>query len=309
MKRITFLLLSVIFLFSCKKEKINTENIRLLKTTTGGPNGSKLNTNFEYDSQGRIVRITRNSDAEAAKLIATVSYSGNTVVIVDTSEYYPTSKVAKTIKFTLDAERKPLQRIKVETHHFIDAAYEQRDFINDTTYYDYNAEGLLTQTREFHADSIWFFQIAAGLNTHLDLRTVTRTFQYNNSNVVAIAGVGNRVYRQQNTSGVLNRQYNVEESVSYTYAAGYMNRTDLNNVLILAEYGGSVFFSVLNPKAVNLPDGRVFRYVEKEIATGAETIAESDVATYKVFYNSFGFLSGFTSQNTNTPDILLTYNQ
>ncbi|RXK57609.1 hypothetical protein ESA94_20645 [Lacibacter luteus] len=307
-KALLFFVIAIIF-FSCRKEKVNPDEIRILKTSQNGPNGSKVNINFNYDAQGRIAGITRNNDNELPKLVATVTYNGNEVTIVDTFENSASSKIAKTIKFVLDGERKPLQRIQVETNYFLDAAYEQKSFIYDTTYYDYNAAGLLVQTREYYADSLWFFQPSSGVVTHSDLRNMTRNFQYNNNNVSVITGRGTRLYRQTSGSNTSVKNYNREEAFSFDYTNGFSNTTDFKNAFVLAEYGGNSFFTVLNARAGNIPNKRVYTYNEKDSSTGAEVFANSDIANYKVFYNGYGFLSGFTTQNGNNPDVVLTYNR
>ncbi len=308
MKNFLVCILFSTILFACRKERITPDEIRLLKTTTGGPNGSKKSTNFEYDSQGRIVQITRNTNNEPAKRIAVISYNGNEVTLFDTSENNTTSKIEKTVKFVLDNDRKPLQRIQIETWQLLDPAYEQKNFIADTTYYEYNSAGLLTEIREVRRDSVWFFQYAQGLETHINLQSITRSFQNNSNNVVSVSGSGTRFYRVTNTNGTLSKNYTQEELTSFDYSNQFNNQTDFKNAFILAEYGGDLFFSFLQPNVKNIPNKVITSSVEKD-DTGTPVLTNSFTANYKVFYNGYGFLSGFTLQNTNSPDLVLTYNR
>ncbi len=118
MKFATTCLLFSLLLFACRKERINPDEVRLLKTTHPGLNGSKLNTNFEYDNQGRIVRITRDIDNQNRKLIATITYNGNEVILMDSSVNDPNSKITTTVKFLLDIDNKPYSAFKLKHGNF-----------------------------------------------------------------------------------------------------------------------------------------------------------------------------------------------
>jgi hypothetical protein len=322
MKFVTSCLLFSLLLFACRKERISPDEVRLLKTTQSGPDGSKININFEYDNQGRIVHITRDIDNTNKKLIATISYNGNEVILVDTSENSPGSKIATTLKFLLDNENKPLQRIQIETWQFSDPEFEQRNFINDTTYYQYNSEGLLTQSREQNRDSVWSIRYAyITPATQISLKSITRTFQNSNGNIVSISGAGTRFYKVTNENGALIKNSTIEELISFDYASGFKNQMDFKNAFIIAEYGRFYSFSILNPgsrniplysflspKTRSIPSKRTFSHIERD-GTGSIRFSHQDSVNYKAFYNRYGFLSGVATQYSVNPEIILTYNK
>ena len=317
MKKLLGCICFSIILFSCRRERINPDEIRMLKTTVGGPNGSKINTHFEYDNQGRIVRITRDIDNSNQKLIATISYNGNEATIVDTSK----NEFDRTIKFVLNAENKPLQRIQIEKWHFLAIDFEQKNFINDTTHYEYNSTGLLTRTRIINRDSVWSFHNAnPSASNQISSSSITRTFQSSNGNVISMSGAGTRFYRIINGNGTFIRNYVVEESISFDYTSGFKNQIDFKNAFILAEYGGHhlgvvtstapniPIFSFLNPGAKNVPNKSVM-VIQETDNFGVQVERNSSTLDYKFFYNKYGFVSGIAGQNGINPDITFTYNR
>jgi hypothetical protein len=322
MKLITGCLLVSLLLLACRKERINPADIRLLKATVSGPGGSKLNTNFEYDNQGRIVRVTRDIDNTNQKLIATVSYNGNEAILIDSSENFPGSKIIKTIKFLLDNQNKPLQRTQIETRQFSNVEFEQRNFINDTTYYEYNSAGLLTQTKVFNRDSVWsLYYTNITPSTTTNLKSRTRSFQESNGNIISMSGSGTRFLSITDATGIFRRNFTVQELISFDYSNGFKNQTDFKNAFILAEYGGNHYlsvlnptsqsipiFSFLNPSAKNIPNKRVTSITEKD-NTGVEVYNYSDTPGYNIFYNRYGFVSGIANSNATNPDLVLTYNK
>jgi hypothetical protein len=145
MKNTLLFALPALLLFSCKKtEPLDTEGARLVQTKTGAANGDVYYVTLDYDGQGRITRISQSTNSNAAVVKATISYSGNEVLIVEPAVNNAAQAITREIKYVVDGSNRPLSRIEQRTEEYkAPSAIPQRTFYSDTAVYTYDAGGLL----------------------------------------------------------------------------------------------------------------------------------------------------------------------
>jgi hypothetical protein len=304
-----YYILFIALLVSCRKKDklVNTDEVRILKTSASF-NGVTGNQIFDYDGQGRIIRISGNTNNEPPQTSATITYNGNEVLLKEPDVVSAAVKISSEIKYTLDAGKKPLQRIRVETQEYFPPNNPQRNFTNDTTYYEYDAGGLLTKATNNNRDSSSLEQ--AGLTgTSLRLKRVVYSYSYNNGNLTSVAGLGTSFSRVFN--GSISKEFNttLEESLLFNYTKGYSNKTDFSNAFILSEY--NILFTLpypLNKSYKNIPDKITRQSVEKD-ASGAPMFTNSETVNYIASYNKYGFLSNLNSIAGPSSGLNLIYNK
>jgi hypothetical protein len=304
-----YYILFIALLASCRKKDklINPDEVRILKTSASF-NGATGNQIFDYDGQGRIIRISGNTNNEPPQTSATITYSGNEVFLKEPDIISAAVKISSETKYVLDATKKPLQRIRVETQEYFPPNNPQRNFTNDTTYYEYDAGGLLTKTTNNSRDSVWSNN---GLTfTNLTLKRMVSSYAYNNSNPISATGSGTRFTRQFN--GFITGEFNdiLEESSTFDYSKGYANKTDFSNAFILNEY--NVLFLLtypLNKNNKNIPNKIIHKSVVKDIGGGNPFVLINETLNYTAAYNKYGFLSNLNSNAGPSSGLNLIYNK
>lgn len=311
MQKPLYFILFTFFILSCRKKDrpVNPDEVRILKTSSTF-NGNTWNQNFDYDGQGRIIRISGNANNEPPPSFNTITYSGNEVLIKEPGVASSAVNLFFETKYILDADKKPLQRIRVETQEYFPPNNPQRNFTNDTTYYEYNTAGLLIKTINTNRDSAWSLSNNGLAVTTLTLKRLVSSYAYSNGNPISITGSGTRFTRQFN--GVITGEFNnlLEESSTFDYTKGYANKTDFNNAFILNEYDLlSLLTYPLNKNNKNIPNKIIHQSVVKDIGGGNPFVLINETLNYTAAYNKYGFLSNINSNAGQSSGINLIYNK
>lgn len=308
MNRIIFpcCLLVVALFFSCKKDDdpVHTDDVRI---TSSVFSNTGVSFNMEYDAQGRVTKITSKQPGMPDALMATVTYNGNVIDIIQAPVATAGVHFNYLIRYTTDAAKRPLQRIETVRGEYFPPNQPQRDFDNDTTTYEYNTGGQLTRTVQVENDSTWF---NPGVVQHILQHTRTvKNYTYNNGNLAAVTSLGNRTTRNVTGATTTTTNHILEDNFTYDYSSGFPNKTDFSNALVLSELQ-VVFFSpyFMNPAATLIPNRSTRQEALKDI-TGAVISSSNSSLDYTATYNSYGFLSNLGRPAVSGSNREIIYNR
>ena len=312
MNKSLLLLLLVYSISSCKKEDppINTDEVRIFKTINT-INGNKVHLNFEYDAQERLTRL----GLENTETKATVKYVGNEIIITEPTLTSPTLTIHHETRYVLDQNKNPTQRILTKTTRYFSPANDQTNFITDTTYYEYDASGLLTKTIDTHRDSTWILPGTASLVSRMALDKITILYTNSNGNLSSGNGTGTRLVRTFNGTSTIVFNSIIKKSIQLDYSSNYPNKTDFNNIFILNEYN-IIFtkafpespFYILNKKYKNLPN-RIDHNLTEEYTIGGTTQTAGGREEFTYAYNKYGFVTNIVHAGGANTNIDIVYNK
>ena len=189
------------------------------------------------------------------------------------------------------------------------------NFLTDTTYYEYDPNGLLTKTIDIHRDSTWILPGTAPLVSSTALNRITIIYTNSNGNLSSGNGTGTRLVRTFN--GTSTTVYNsiIKKSIKLDYSSNYPNKTDFNNIFILNEYN-IIFtkavpespFYIINKYYKNLPN-TIDHNITEEYTTGGtmQTLARREEFTYS--YNKYGFIANIIHAGGPNTNIDIVYNK
>lgn len=299
MKKLTSILLILLF-FSCKKDN-DPRDLRLLRIETTDYNGNLVNTEYQYDNQGRIIRITSKKNNEKPVEVVTVGYSGNDVFLVSFPDFDAAYTQSTEVRLTLDASGKPQKRIEY-TNRVSKVPNPSKEFRYDTSFYEYDATGLLKKITRIRRDSIWLQQ------DYIVKRKFDFIVNYTNSN-------GNLISRDEfvtypyttiragvtTISGGSSEYHHV-----YNYTKGFSNGTDFKNAYVLNEYPFFFYDPPLNGNYKNMPDQIVVNNIDRDINGN---IIFNGKGTYNLdrVYDKNGFLSTITIPPGSTQFVIFNF--
>lgn len=308
MKNTLLFALPALLLLSCKKDDpIDTEGIRLVQTKTGALNGDVYYVTLDYDGQGRITRIAQSTNNNPPVPKATISYSGNEVLIVEPAVNNAAQAFTREIKYVVDGSYKPLSRIEQQTLEFkAPANIPQRTYYSDTAVYTYDAGGLLLRKTGTTRDSTWFnpgqVQISVGTQAY------TTSYTNANGNLSEMVKATTEKYRMESGSVTYTDQSSEEEKFTFEYLKSYANQTDFKNAFLLEEFEVLLYHYPLNKNYRNLPDKFTHTIVTRD-AAGDITSNESTTATIALSYNQYGFVGLIGDNPVRTQNKELIYNK
>lgn len=290
MKRLFLLILPAFLLFSCKKDDpINPAEVRLLQTKWTDGNGNLFTTLLDYDAEGRIIRLSHQTNNNPPKVYANVTYSGNEVRMVETGESNAASAHTREVKFVLDGNNQPQSRIELITNeYFPPQNWAQRDFFADTAIYIYDGQGLLLKKTGTSRDSVW----SNNGSEQTSVRTKTHTTDYTttNGNLSSVVRTSQENYRLRTAYSTYTSQGSEEDRYTFEYSQAYANQTDFKNAFLLEEFSVLLSEYPLNKNYRNLPDKINSSSVSRS-GTGAIISSSSNSGTVAFSYNKYGFLA------------------
>jgi hypothetical protein len=303
MQKFCLFLISIIIMVSCKKKKEDTpldpNTIRLTKIVQDNT-ASEF---YEYDTDGRIIKVTNQTTGNPISVVATVAYTGNTATITYPIVNNAGLNASFSTKYILNADGKPLQRILEDRLEFLPPGNNaQRDFVNDTTKYEYDAQGLLIKETQTIWDSTWSKANVGGyITTSFELTKQVLNYSNANGNMASIMGSGTKLSRNFSSTNGITYTSNtlLDESSTLAYTSSYANKTDFKNSFILNELGA--FFNdtyYANKSYQNFPSKISSQYTEKNAVTNAITNSSSKANDYMYTYNSNGFIASIKQTNS-----------
>ena len=302
MKYILILTTSIFVLAGCKKDKIDTTTIRIEKTeVTSGSN--VFSTFFSYDAQGRLIKTSGKTNNEAEVTTATITYSGNEVIIqrplINNTNFSETHE----IRYQLNAEKKPILRIETGTRNFNIAPTVQHDYYKYESDYQYNAAGYLIKINKSSYDSTHLSQpLGTSIQTASASSVTDFTITANNlSSVRSTTQIVNEII---NTGGGnLNFTDNKIQVWDFGYDMKFSNKTDYLNNFLLSDL--EIFQMEWFPYAAGVtyvPDLITYN----ESVNGQNTINVTNQFEYT--YNKYGFISTVKYKNNPSP-VKIFYNK
>ena len=292
MKKLLVLLCTACFLGSCKKNDIDTSAFRLEKTEITDVNtGDKYFQSFEYNASGRIIKALSTTNNNAPVTTATISYNGNTITIVPEPVHTAGFDYVCEIRYTVDASGKPLQRAENLFDEFKSpGTFPQRDFMTDTTNYEYSPDGLLTKITGHSFDSTWYNPGA--VNTNTTRRNYTFVYTNIGGNLQKADKDITERYHVTTPGGSATTLRNKAETHQFAYTKGYPNKTDFSNAVILSEL--EILFPKIYPvnsAYKNVPDRITYTGIVKDGNTGAVISTDSGDQTFIIDFGLSSLMS------------------
>lgn len=301
MKKLTWIS-ALLFLFSCKKDN-DPRNLRLTRVEATDYMGNIVNTEYQFDNQGRITSITRKRNNEQPVVAVTVGYSGNEIVLLSTPDFDPLYTQTTEVRLTLDATGKPQKRIEL-THRTAKApvANPSQEFRYDTSFYEYDGAGLLKKTTRSRKDSVWV------QSNYTIIRKFDFTANYTNSGGNLVSRDEYATYPYTTTqggvttiSGGSSEYHNV-----FSYTKTYPNLTDFRNSSVLNEYPLFYYDPPLNANYKNMPDQITVNNTDRDINGNVLFNGKSTINLERA-YGEKGFLATITIPPGSTQDTKINF--
>jgi hypothetical protein len=309
MKLSLFLFAAAVFI-SCKK---NTEGpLRLLRKEATTYTGVVLKTEYEYDSQNRIIAIKQAENNATLSTAVTISYSGNEAVLISHPTWDPSSNITKEVRLTLDGSGKLLKKIGY-SYMVPTSGPSSRRFIYDTLECEYDAAGFLQYCNSGLYDSTW----SEPGYTSVDRSISRNTFTTSTGNLIKkdLYVLWNRVVT--NSSGTTTSGGTSESHSVFSYARLFPNKADFTNAAILNEtldfsgvmnyYGWVGYFeTLLAAQYQNMPERVVNHSTDRDL-TGSIIFDYTSTYANERTYNADGLLSVVDITTPGTPYTQLRY--
>ena len=289
MKKTLYFLVLLVVLIACKKDNDNRSETRLVKKTNNDGNAGEV---FKYDASGRIFG---KADLKTNEMVATISYNGNEAIILR-SHSNAGVIIENEVRISFDSEGKPISRILRASLEYISPNVPpQRDYVNDTLLYEYDAQGLLKRTVGRSFDSTWFNPNDLEIQSHRTESITTYTVSGGNvSGSVQVSSIGGMHWFRGTEFKYFE---NIEDTYSYEYSKQYPNKTDFSNGALLNEFEVTPF--LLNKNYKNMPD-KITRTKISRDKNGVTMSTYNSVLDFTLEYDSKGYLSGIKN-NAGVP--------
>ena len=304
MIRLILLLNAICFFFlSCKKNDINTEEVRLTAIETQFAGGSNRIA-IEYNSSGKIVKLTSQSASQPLVTLFNVSYNGNEITMVVPEVINGLARVTDTLRLTTDRNGRVQTKIRVSSQEYF--ANPQRTYIYDTVLYEYDVAGLLAKELHYNKDSTWF-NPSAGLRNSVSRTIGTAIYTNSNGNLTSINEVSDFTATTLDRGNIYLAKTNTVTVTMFEYTKAFKNKTDFSNAAILNELR---FLSgaPLNKNYANLPEKTTITSTTKD-GSGTIISNQSSTGSWSLSYNDYGFLSGRNNPAVSTEKTTYIYNK
>jgi YD repeat-containing protein len=301
MKKLTWISVLLLF-FSCKKDN-DPRDLRLLKIEATDYHGDVVNTEYQYDKQGRIISISKKKNNEQSVVVVTVGYNGNEVLMLSTPDFDPAYTITTEVHLTLDGTGKAQKRIEY-THRAAKnpAINPSQEFRYDTSINEYDASGLLQKTTRSRRDSVWVQQ------DYIIKRKFDFTVNYTNTGGNLVSRDEYVTYPYTTTqggvttiSGGSSEYHNV-----FSYTKPFSNQTDFKNAFVLNEYPFFNYDPPLNNNYKNMPDQVGIHNIDRDINGNIIFNANGTISLDRA-YDSKGFLASITIPPGNTQDTKINF--
>ncbi len=284
----------LLFIFSCKKQSINRDDIRFIKSKAMDSAGNSIYFSFEYNSSGSVTKIFTSRNNDPGGLIADIHYSGNDIIIKPVRIMNAAVETDSEIRYTTDIFGKPVSRIEYNYQEFKEPInVPQKDYKTDTAIYEYDGSGLLTRVTGHYRDSTWFNP--GTVQTFNMNGTYVRNYTNSSGNVDQISCLANEKSRVIHGSQVFHSERSIEESYRFEYTQSYINKTDFAHAVLLREF--SVLFEKTYPlsEIYNDVPNRIIMSKTTRDENGDILITDGSDTQITISYNSNGFISTMRS--------------
>ena len=288
-KIIVFGLLGISFL-SCEKTQdvASTEQFRLTTTKAYDDDHNPYTTTISYDATGRIVKVLNTLDPQDAIVQADVTYSGSETIVNMVAPVGYDQDMQ--IKFTLDGQGKPVKRVKSTIINFDNTDFRKRQVKRDTTWYEYNADGLLSLSTQNEFDSIWY-NSGGSLDSSFEVKRSNTHYTNANKNLVSSETTSIIKVDAISQDIVTTNEYSGTTNNSYEYDKNYSNKVDFKNAYLLSEFYLLTWHNYpINKGYANFPN-KISEISIGVDESGAEIYNEEYISSLEVKFNESGLIS------------------
>ncbi len=299
-KIITSLLVLSTILACNKKNSAVAEETRLVKIkSTDAASADIFYLSFDYNSSGKIIRVSTSSNDNLPETYASVTYNGAEMIITAPPVSNTALDAVAEIRYTINAAGKPLKRISFERYQYkAPVNLPQVTAITDTAFYTYDNFGLLVQITGTNLDTTWFNP--GNVQTTNLYSIYTADYTNADNNLTQIAKTTNTAGRYKQNAGVFTTSRRMEEVYKYSYTNNYNNQLDFTNAVILSEL--DALFNTeytLNKACKNIPDKITYTMVTRDLVNGTIISSDNNTQTAVVTFNDRGIIS-FVNLNSVT---------
>ncbi len=289
-------LVSAIVFSNCKKDNQDPmpspppppAEMRLKEINYKAPAGDVNHTKLEYNSSGKVTRITNQLGTNAAATTFDIIYSGNQITLASLAVDSVNRPYADTIRLTVDNDGKVLKRIRYTFYLYPGTGQAfQRQFIYDTLQFEYDAIGLLTKEIHGSCDSTWKNPYSPSSDVHRE--SIVSNFTIVNNNATVKKGNGFITTVHYSGSNKTSNVDSAEVITNFDYTHAYTNKTDFSNAAILDEIDRFSYLPV-NKSYANLPEKVDYKLTQKSL-NGTTLSATYSTYNFQFNYNSDGYLS------------------
>lgn len=301
MKQAFYSFLLLVAIASCKSDNTDLNNNQPVLLGYQSFNGAASEqVALDYDQANRITRVSRLQPNQPAVIIYDISYSGNEIRFLSPFTNNDSVTLSTEIVLTLDGDRvtKRVERTFFEFKQPV--SIPQRSYIYDSIGYSYSGD-LLTSRNGVHYDSTWFNPEPEQILR--DTQIITETMVNTGGNISTSNRLINFISSREENGNVLATRRSMEEAVTYSYSAGYANKSDFLNQIILQEI--NVFnYGFVNAAYANIPD-QVSSVVTDRDANGNITSTSNSQYSRLIAYNAEGYI--ITITDAANPQVKTTY--
>lgn len=280
-----------IVIFSCKKENVNPDEVRLQRVESYNASGLTGSTVFNYNQQGQITSISSVTPGGATSVAATIVYNGSNIIITPAPINSAGVDASFEIRYTLNTAGQPLQKIERTTFSFKPPNNPQYDLKIDTTNYEYSGD-FLVKTKGSSYDSGWS---SSGTPQSVQI-SITReisnaTYTNTGNKLTQINSNTTSTHKLTNNNGTNILQSTETATTTFGYTKGYANKTDFTNAVVLSQFGALLVEGYpINKAYDNFPDQVVYSSTYTTIGTG-QSSSNTGTTNATVSYNRYGFIS------------------
>ena len=257
-------------------------------------NGEVLHLSFDYNSSGKITRVSSSGNNSASETIFDINYSSNGIILSKPEENSPAITVDDTIMLVVDNNNRVQKRIELSFTEFkAPTNLPHRTFTYDTTIYEYDAAGLLKKTSLSRRDSTWFNPGSVQLN--IMRKTGTDTYTNVNHNLTAINSTIDLNAVSHQNGQIYTSKMNTTSVTTFQYTRNFANKMDFNNAAVLNELA-LLTNAPINPNYANLPDKQSQTYTDTD-GSGAVISTHTYDESFGFGYTGYGFLKSYESSS------------
>jgi hypothetical protein len=245
--------------------------------------------NFEYDTEGRIVKISSGRNSEIPGTICTIDYNGSEAIFT-----YPdnNTRSAFYLKYLLDQNNQPITRIASNTLQNDQVGYFQRSYMYDTTEYVYDGAGKILTEKYRQNDSTFF-------RPSYTVTQVSNTIEVKNFSNVGVNAMSWKSIRNRrnvtryNSDPPLTGSSEITQDVTFGYTNNWTYPHFGKNAFIFQEFQTFSLPVAHYSRYSNYPDRFTSKTVEKN-GNGVITSTENSDYAPKIIFNKQGLITKIT---------------
>lgn len=307
MRIICILITAIIFtsgFLSCNKDKnnIDQDDVRVLaiEGAPGLSNKPSMRLSFDYDQLGRIESVFIEGDSIVLTKLYAIKYLSNEIIMLGHAD---------TIQLMTDANGNVSRRIWA--HHYqyqLGPGYLLFRYDIDTTFSEYNTEGLLVKETYTYWDTSW--NNVDALKTDMSHYTANISYTNSGNDLTNVKHRSEMISFHHTPSGTDIYKRSWEYGNSFGYTKAYGNNTDFSNAGVLNQLTG-FFWGLMPPLDKNyahFPDQISWSSIERD-ENGNIVRSDNGTLSDEFTYDSNSFLLTRTDPNLPMGKVKFIYNR